>query len=153
MEKIASFEIETSANREDCFKYLSNMENFGSWFPGVLAIVGKNKDSISVGKQYIEAVKVPLVGEKKVTLTVKEYDADSRFSTEGSMALLLPRMEIFVSNSSKDQVKITWSFYSRNSNGYFKIIAPLFRAVMGKRAKNASENLKAVLASIEKQEH
>lgn len=147
MEKLASFEIDTSVDKEECFLYLSNMDNFGNWFPEVVEIAGKNKASIGVGKQYIETVKIPLIGYKKITLTVKNYEQYSLFSTEGNLAPLLPRMEILVSNCSNGKTKINWAFYSRNSSKLFKLFIPLFRYVMTKRASIASAKLKAVLAS------
>ena len=148
MEKIASFEIDTITDREKCFHYVSNMDNFANWFPGVIAIVSENQEPIGVGKQYIETVKIPLVGLREITLTVTDFEQYSRFSTEGSMAPLLPRMEIFLSSGTDGKTKIDWAFYSRNSSLFFKMVAPLFRSVMDKRAKTASINLKEILASI-----
>ena len=148
MEKLASFEIDTNINKEECFIYLSNMDNFENWFPEVVEIVSKNKEPIGVGKQYLETVKIPLIGSKKITLTVKNFEQYSQFSTEGNLAPLLPRMEIFVSNNSNGKTKINWAFYSRNSSKLFKLFVPLFRYVMTKRAKIAAVKLKVVLASI-----
>jgi len=148
LEKIASFEIDTSINKEECFLYLSNMDNFDNWFPEVVEIVSKNKGPIGVGKQYLETVKIPLIGYKKITLTVKNFEQYSQFSTEGNLAPLLPRMEISLSNSSNGKTNINWAFYSRNSSKLFKLFVPLFRYVMTKRAKIASVKLKVALASI-----
>jgi len=97
---------------------------------------------------HIETVKIPLIGYKKITLTVKDFEQYSQFSTEGNLAPLLPRMEIRISNNGNGKTKINWAFYSRNSSKVFKFIAPLFRYVMGKRANTASIKLKTVLASI-----
>lgn len=124
------------------------MENFINWFPEVIEIVSTNKEPIGVGKQYLETVKIPLMGYKKITLTVKNFDQYSQFSTEGNLAPLLPRMEILVSNSRDGKTKINWAFYSRNSNKLFKLFVPLFRYVMTKRANVASVKLKVVLASV-----
>jgi hypothetical protein len=148
VEKLASFEIDTSVDREKCFLYLSNMDNFHNWFPEVVKIVSKDKEPIGIGKQYLETVKIPLIGYKKITLTVKNFEQYSRFSTEGDLAPLLPRMEVCVSNSSNGQTKINWVFYSRNSSKLFKLFAPLFRYVMTKRASIASVKLKSILISI-----
>jgi len=147
LEKLASFEIDTDISQEECFIYLSNMDNFDNWFPEVIEIVSKNKEPIDVGKQYLETVKMPLIGYKKITLTVKDFELYSQFSTEGDFAPLLPRMDIYVSNNDNGKTKINWAFYSRNSSKLFKLFVPLFRYVMTKRSNIAAVKLKAVLAS------
>lgn len=147
MEKLASFEINTNTSQEESFLYVSNMDNFADWFPEVVEIVSKNKDPIRVGKQYLETVKMPLIGDKKATLTVKDYELDSRFSTEGDFSPLLPRMEICVSADSNGKTRINWAFYSRNSSKIFKLFVPLLRYVMSKRANIAAVKLRSVLES------
>jgi len=147
MQKLASFEIDTKTDIESCFFYLSDMNNFNNWFPEVIKIVGKNKEPIGVGKQYIETVKIPLIGFKKITLTVQNYEKYSLFSTEGDLSPLLPSMEICLSNIGSGKTKIIWVFYSRNSSTLFKLVAPIFKRVMKKRARTASEKLKTILAS------
>ena len=147
MQKLASFEIDTKTDIELCFFYLSDMNNFNYWFPEVIKIVGKNKEPIGVGKQYIETVKIPLIGFKKITLTVQNYEEYSLFSTEGDLSPLLPRMEIFLSDIGDAKTKINWVFYSRNSSCFFKLVAPIFKRVMNKRARIASVKLKTILAS------
>jgi len=147
VQKLASFEIDTGTDIESCFLYLSDMSNFNNWFPEVIEIVGKNKEPIGVGKQYIETVKIPLIGFKKIMLTVQHYEKYSLFSTEGNLSPLLPCMEIRLSNIGNGKTKINWVFYSRNSSWLFKLVAPVFKRVMNKRASVASVKLKTILGS------
>ena len=146
MQKLASFEINTETDIKSCFFYLSDMGNFTNWFPEVINIVSKNKEPIGVGKQYIETVKLPLIGLKKITLTVKNYEEYVLFSTEGNSSPLLPRMEICLSDIG-GKTKINWVFYSRNSSKLFKFAAPILKSVMNKRAGIAAVKLKTILAS------
>jgi len=147
VQKLASFEIDTETDIESCFFYLSDMDHFNSWFPEVINIVGKNKEPIGVGKQYIETVKIPLIGFKKITLTVQNYEKYALFATEGDLPTLLPRMEISLSNIGNGKTRINWVFYSRNSSKLFKLAAPIFKSVMNKRARVAAVTLKNILAS------
>jgi len=147
VQKLASFEIDTNIDKESCFFYLSNMDNFDNWFPEVIKIVGKNKEAIGVGKQYIETVKIPLIGFKEITLTIQSYEKYSLFATEGDLSPLLPRMEVRISNNGNGKTKINWVFYSRNSSKLFNLVAPIFKSVMNKRARIASVKLETILAS------
>ncbi|PCK04932.1 MAG: polyketide cyclase [Alteromonadaceae bacterium] len=149
MIQLASFSINTTASIDGCFHYLSNMKNFGNWFPEVIKIVEANRDEIGLGKQYVETVKVPGRGLNQMTLTVKEHETPSKFATEGDFKPLRPRMQIKISENSDQTTRIDWSFYSRNEGKLFGVVMPLFKYVMGKRAKIASFELEKVLASID----
>ena len=49
------------------FGYVSNMEKFGEWFPGVISIA--STDALQrgqQGKEYLETVSVPLRGKRKI---------------------------------------------------------------------------------------
>jgi len=146
VQKLASFEIVTKTDIESCFFYLSDMDNFNSWFPEVIKIVGKNIEPMGVGKQYIETVKIPLIGFKNITLTVQSYEQYSFFATEGDLSPLLPRMEISLLKLGSGNTKINWVFYSRNSSKLFKLAAPILKSVMNKRARIASDKLETILA-------
>lgn len=85
------------------------MERFGEWFPAVLSI--KSIDELphgSVGKKYLETVSVPMRGERKIELTVKESVEKERFVTEGNFPPLLPRMEIQINETGENLNHMEW---------------------------------------------
>lgn len=86
----------------DVFDYVKNMERFGEWFPGVLAIESADAHSHGqIGKEYVETVVIPLRGKRKIKLVVREAQVDKIFVTEGKLSPLMPRMEVsFYSNGS-----------------------------------------------------
>lgn len=66
------------------FGYISNMEQFGEWFPGVIAI--KSLGALAhgqPGKEYLETVVVPLRGRRQVTLQVREARAPGSLPPRG----------------------------------------------------------------------
>lgn len=148
MIKLASFTLLTEAAMEPSFQYLSDMTNFGDWFPEVIRIVEKEPGDIDVGKTWLEDVKVPGKGVQPVAVTVVDYQPSGFFATEGDLDGIQPRMEIHLSQAPSGRTKIDWAFYSRNTRWTFKLLAPLLRAVMGKRARQGQLNLAAKLATV-----
>lgn len=129
------------------YGYVSNLERFGEWFPGVISIESVNDiQHATVGKRYLETVSIPMRGERKVSITVKEAESNRRFVTEGSLKPLLPRMEVEFRAVSSDKCQITWRMFSRN-NGLFAraTIVPLARSVMKKRSAIGIERLRLAL--------
>src|SRR5512134_2691662 len=77
------------------YQYAANLEHFGEWFPGVIAIESANDLSYAErGKEYLETVAVPLRGQRKIKLVVKEAEQDMSLITEGAFPPLWPRMQI-----------------------------------------------------------
>ena len=118
------------------FEYVSNMEKFGEWFPGVISIESANTlRHGQQGKQYLETVSVPLKGTRKITLEVREVRGHHFFATEGRFAPLMPRMEIALTETETNSCALTWRMFSRNNNLFVKyIVLPLAGRVMDKRA-------------------
>lgn len=84
MHLLAEQSIDIACSVAVAYDFACNLERFGEWFPGVLTMASANSlDHAVVGKQYMETVAVPLRGTRKVTITVKEAEADKRFVTEG----------------------------------------------------------------------
>ena len=129
------------------FDYVSNMENFSEWFPGVISIESENEYLHGqIGKEYLERVKIPLRGVRKIKLTVKEASINRKFVTQGAFAPLLPRMEISLTEDSHATSVVNWRLYSRNNNFIAKLILlPLVSIVMRKRAAKGVGILKVVL--------
>lgn len=118
------------------FDYVSNMENFGDWFPGVISIESANAfHHGQPGKQYRETVSVPLRGTRKITVEVREVRGHQFFATEGRFPPLMPCMELTVDETAMSACKFTYRVFSRSDSLIAKYtLIPLARRVMGQRA-------------------
>jgi len=97
----------------------------------------------TVGKQYREAVAMPLRGRRSVLIRVVEAAAPRRLVTEGELPLLLPRMEMAFAANEAGGCRVTWRMSSRRTQGWARwTILPLARRVMGRRAAIGLERLK-----------
>ena len=151
MHLIAEHTIDIGCPVDAAYRYASNLEHFGEWFPGVIAIESANGLAIAEpGKEYLETVAIPLRGTRKVKLTVKEAEHNKLFVTEGTLAPLLPRMEILFQSSGIRSCQVTWRMYSRNEGmlAGFTLI-PLARGIMRKRAAMGVARLKERLETSE----
>lgn len=128
----------------EVFQYVSNMENFGEWFPGVIAIESHNPMRHGeVGKEYLETVRVPLRGQQQIVLAVQEVRGHQFFATEGRFRPLLPRMEIALAETDGGFCELTWRMYSRSSHPAVRyLLLPLAKRVMGQRATSGLAALK-----------
>ena len=139
-------EVEISINRvnTDVYNYVSNMENFGAWFPEVISIMSDSEGPHGVvGKKYLETVKIPLAGLKKIPISVVDSKQGEFFVTEGEFSPLFPRMEIEVRRIDSNSSGMSWRMYSRNNNRMVKmLLLPLAKSVMQKRAEVGIRRLK-----------
>jgi hypothetical protein len=128
--------VHIQQNALDVFAYVSNMENFGEWFPGVISIKSSNAlDHGQPGKQYLETVLVPLRGTQQITLEVREAREGQFFATEGRFPPLLPRMEIELRGADAGSCELRWRMFSRSDNAIVKYtLLPLAKRLMAKRA-------------------
>ena len=131
------------------YRFTCNLERFGEWFPGVIAIESANHlPHLDVGKQYLETVSIPLRGTRKVGITVKEVEPNRRFVTEGTLVPLLPRMEIHFRATGPGSCEVSWRMLSRNKRWLARrLMVPLARGVMQKRAAIGVAALKRTLES------
>ncbi len=120
----------------DVFDYVTDMERFGDWFPGVLAIEPANWHKHGqTGKEYLETVAVPLRGQRQISIVVRESQPCQFFATEGKFPPLLPRMEVEFAPGEGGSCDLTWRMLSRNRGLVFRFtLLPLARRVMRKRA-------------------
>ncbi|GAB3541658.1 hypothetical protein GCM10027343_12460 [Noviherbaspirillum agri] len=144
MHLLAEESIHIKRPASDVFNYVTDMERFGEWFPGVLSIESANQHQHGqVGKEYLETVSIPLRGERKIKLVVREAEAGRRFVTEGKLSPLMPRMEVTFSPVAVASCQLTWRMYSRNNGGFVRLaLLPLARRVMRKRAAAGVKRLK-----------
>lgn len=132
---------------EAAYRYAANLEHFGEWFPGVIAIESANGlDPATPGKEYLETVSIPLRGHRKVKITVRQAEPGRLLVTEGALAPLLPRMEIVFERSGAAACRITWRMFSRSDSPLARLaLVPLARGIMRKRAAVGVARLKARL--------
>lgn len=144
---IAQTETSIGCTASHAFSVVSNMERFSEWFPAVISIQANNElPHGSVGKTYLETVAVPMRGERKIELTVKESVANERFVTEGKFHPLLPRMEIQINETGENLISLQWSMFSRTNSAIARILLlPLAKGIMQKRANIGSAKLKRLL--------
>jgi carbon monoxide dehydrogenase subunit G len=150
MQPIATFELDVECSIETAFQFLSNMENFGTWFPEVISIVAKDKvPHRKVGKVYLEQVKVPLKGEVSIPIAVANCQPNTMFQTQGAYPPVLPQMTVKLHSKSDTVTHIHWTMVSRNNGLLFRFtLLPLVRAMMRKRARLAKENLNTHLQQL-----
>lgn len=135
---------------EAAWRYTSNLQRFGDWFPGVVGIESANGlDHATPGKIYLETVAIPLRGNRKVKITVMESIPNRLLVTEGALAPLLPRMEIRFQGVDPQSCRVTWKMFSRNNGVWARFaLVPLARRVMGRRATAGMERLKETLEKV-----
>lgn len=146
MNVIANESTVIQQNAEVVFSYVSDLENFGEWFPGVVSIKSLNALSATqIGKKYQEIVKLPFKGEKTVCIEVKEFLLNKNLVTEGDLSPLLPRMTITLTGT-QGETKLNWCMESRNNHPLFRVtLLPLARIVMSRRAKQGLSQLRSKL--------
>lgn len=116
MIELAKAQVRISTSPEDVFHYVSNMENYGQWFPGVVAIRAKNKlPHATVGKTYVETLNLP-DGEHALTIEVVQCRSDRLFLTQGDLPGVLPQMTVTLSPQEANTCLLTVEYHSRNTD-------------------------------------
>lgn len=145
---LAQGSVEIDRPVAETFAYVSNLENFPAWFPGVVSI--SSLDTLEhgqVGKRYRETVRMPFGRTGTIDIEVKEASAGERLRTEGG-GLVLARMSVDFAALSEGQTRVEWRMVSRNQRWWFRwLVMPLLRRVMSRRAidglRKLRENLEA----------
>lgn len=145
MHLLASVESRIDCPPARVFALISDMERFADWFPEVLEITGADQlPPATVGKRYLERVRVPLRGERRIEISVKEVEADRRFVTEGRFPPLLPRMEVQL-QAEAGGTRLCWRMYSRGRGWPLRLLLLLARRTLQRRAERGLERLKELL--------
>ncbi|WP_437832081.1 SRPBCC family protein [Sorangium sp. So ce1153] len=142
-ELLAQGSVEIRRPLHETFAYVSNMENFPAWFPGVAAM--RELDTLEhgqVGKRYRETVHMPFGRTGTIDIEVKEARVGERLLTEGE-GFLLPRMSVDFAALSDDSTRVEWRMVSRNQRWWFRwLVVPLLRRVMRGRARDGLRELR-----------
>ncbi|MGH1541060.1 MAG: SRPBCC family protein [Arenicella sp.] len=131
---------------EKVFNYVSNMENYGHWFPGVVAVRSKNNlPHAAVGKTYVETLNIAN-SNYELTIEVVQCKTNSLFLTQGNLEGILPQMTARFCSDQESRCLITLQYHSRNTdlNEQSKDIVAL-RKDLTIRAKNGAIALKELL--------
>ena len=133
---LADAAVVIACSGAEAFDYACDLENFAEWFPGVIGVVAHNDVAFGKpGREYRETVDVPLRGRRSVGIRVVDAEAPHRLVTEGDLAIVMPRMEIHIAQTSPQACTVRWRMFSRNRNALARtLVLPIARTVMTKRA-------------------
>ena len=114
MIELAQAQVTLSGPLSHFFDFVTNMENYGEWFPGVIAVKSANDLPPSqIGKTYAETLNFP-EGEFSLKLTVVECELNRIFVTQGDLVGLLPQMTMKFIPLDEAQFRFDLSYHSRN---------------------------------------
>lgn len=147
MYQLASASIKVLYPADDTFYYATNLENFASWFPGVINICSEDDlPPCAIGKIYRETVAIPLRGQRSVEIRVVEARPPVLLVTEGTLPGLWPRMEIEVKALEPSLCEVHWRMRSRNQSLLARwTLLPCARSLMQRRAAAGLLKLKTIL--------
>lgn len=139
--------IDIACSEERAFRYAADLENFPAWFPGVVALTSEDAlPFATLGKAYREVVVLPMRGRRTVSIRVIDVEAPKRLVTEGTLPMLLPRMELDLSRIDADACRVTWRMQSRSESVLVRwLVLPWARYVLTRRADAGLRRLKALL--------
>ena len=114
MIELAKTSINIAAPIDSVFKYVTNMENYKQWFPGVIAIKSENTLSHGVvGKKYLEILSLP-EGDAELKITVAQSEANKLFLTKGDLPGILPQMKVTFCVNEDKTCQVNLQYHSRN---------------------------------------
>ena len=116
MIELAQTSINIAAPINSVFSYVTNMENYKEWFPGVVEIKSANDlEHGDVGKQYKEILSLP-DGDAEMIIEVHQCEKDKLFLMRGSLASLLTQMTATFAENEKGDCQIHLHYHSRNTD-------------------------------------
>ena len=142
MIELARAEAQLASSAAEVFAYVSDLRHFGDWFPGVLAIEAAHPGGEPGAEaHYRETVRLPLRGATSVAIRVEEFVPGQRLVTEGDLAPVWPRMQIEVRAREATCCELSWQMHSRSPRATLRLLSPLLRRVMQRRADRAMKQL------------
>ena len=113
---LAEKKMQIDQSSEHIFAYVTNMENYGDWFPGVVSVKSFNDlPHATVGKRYQELLVLP-EGEVNLVIEVKDCEKNIRFYTEGDLTPLLPAMLMEFTSLAPDKTEFNLRYFTRNTD-------------------------------------
>ena len=139
---LARAEVQLASSAAEVFAYVADLRRFGDWFPGVLAIEAAHPGGEPGAEaHYRETVRLPLRGATQVAIRVREFVPGQRLVTEGDLAPVWPRMQIEVRAREAKRCELSWQMHSRSDRTSVRLLSPLLRRVMQRRADAAMKQL------------
>lgn len=135
---LARAEALLASSAAEVFAYVADLRHFGDWFPGVLAIEAAHPGGEPGAEaHYRETVRLPLRGTTQVAIRVREFVPGQRLITEGDLAPVWPRMQIELRSLETQRCELDWQMQSRSDRTSIRLLSPLLRRVMQRRADAA----------------
>jgi len=146
MIELAKSSITISEPIDTVFKYISNMENYKEWFPGVVDIKSANDLAHGiVGKQYVEMLSLPS-GDAELVIEVDQCDVNSLFLTKGNLTGVLPQMKVTFSVNEDEMCEVNLQYHTRNPElTLTSDIVIALRKDLSIRANKGVAKLKAII--------
>jgi len=114
MIELAKTSITIAARIDTVFEYVSNMENYKHWFPGVVDIKSANNLTHGeVGKKYVEILSLPS-GAVELEIEVDQCDINHLFLTKGNLTGILPQMKVTFFVNEEKSCEVNLQYHSRN---------------------------------------
>ncbi len=149
MIELAQTSITITAAIDRVFNYVANMENYKSWFPGVVDIRSANDLAHgAIGKKYVEVLSLPS-GAAELEIEVDQCQLNKLFLTKGNLAGILPQMTVAfsVNEDSGCEVKLQYHSRSPDLTPTSDIVLAL-REDLNIRANDAVARLKAIMEQV-----
>lgn len=139
---LAETSISIDGQTEQLFEYVTNMENYAEWFPGVLSITSHNNLPHGVqGKTYQERITMP-EGEASLVIEVKASVRNKSFYTEGDLEPLLPAMRMEFAPDMQNKTSFSLKYFSRNEKLRDSELISNIKENLAARILIAARNLK-----------
>lgn len=143
---LATTSISISAPIETIFEYVTNMENYKQWFPGVIHIKSANDvQHGTVGKTYVETLSLPN-GNVDLIIEVVQCETNRLFLTQGDLPGIFPQMTITFSNGTSSHCHMNLQYHSRSNE--LTLTSDLVQALQEDltiRANDGVKKLKSIL--------
>lgn len=148
-----SFEFEQSIliNRpvEEVFEYVTTVEKHEEWLDQVQETHSVDQE-LSVGASWSRTVE--FIGATEIRLECTEYDPPDRFgyrSVSGFVGDRLGGRDLFTFSEEGEKTRLTRAV-TVEIRGFMRLLQPLLKPLIRKRATEIHENLKSTLEEKEK---
>ena len=143
MIELARTSVNIDVSVSEVFRYVTNLERYGDWFPGVISVKSANQNAhATVGKAYLETLRLP-EGEMDIVIDVVKCQPDRLFMTHGNLDGILPQMTMTFSPHQDDRCQFTLQYHSRNpSLSETSDLVSALKTDISNRAKMGVERLK-----------
>ena len=149
MIELATTSVAIAAPIGKVFNYVSNIENYIDWFPGVLEIKSANNLAHgAVGKQYLEMLSLP-DSNAQMLIEVHRSEVNKLFLMKGDLTGLLTQMTVKFAVDEENHCIVSLQYHSRNPElTCASEIVIALREDLAARAELGAANLKNVLEQM-----